>query len=36
MAPDLANLGIRDVIVLDAEYVARAGEPVIPVCLCAK
>jgi DNA polymerase family A len=32
----LTNLGIRDVIVLDTEYVARTGEPVIPVCLCAK
>lgn len=33
---NLTNLGIRDVIVLDAEYVARPGEPVIPVCLCAQ
>jgi DNA polymerase-1 len=33
---NLTNLGIRDAIVLDAEYVARAGEPVIPVCLCAQ
>jgi hypothetical protein len=32
---NLTNLGIRDAIVLDAEYVARAGEPVIPVCVCA-
>ena len=30
------NIGIRDVIVLDAEFVGRNGEPVIPVCLCAK
>ena len=36
MDPDLANLGIRDVLVLDAEYVARTGEPVAPVCLCAQ
>jgi hypothetical protein len=36
MDPNFTNLGIRDVIVLDAEYVARKGEPVIPVCLCAK
>jgi DNA polymerase I len=33
---NLTKLGIRDVIVLDTEYVARTGEPVIPVCLCAK
>ena len=33
---NLTDLGIRDVIVLDAEYVARTGEPVVPVCLCAK
>jgi DNA polymerase family A len=32
----LTNLGVRDVIVLDTEYVARTGGPVIPVCLCAK
>jgi hypothetical protein len=32
----LSNIGIRDVIVLDAEFVGRTGEPVIPVCLCAK
>jgi hypothetical protein len=33
---DLMSNGVRDVIVLDAEYVACTGEPVIPVCLCAK
>lgn len=33
---NLTNLGIQDVIVLDAEYVSRTGEPVTPVCLCAK
>ena len=31
----LLNLGVRDVIVLDTEYVSHKGEPVIPVCLCA-
>ena len=33
---NFTKIGIRDVIVLDAEYVGRTGEPVIPVCLCAK
>ena len=33
---NLTSIGIRDVIVLDAEYVGCTGEPVIPVCLCAK
>jgi hypothetical protein len=33
---NLTGIGVRDVIVLDAEYVGRKGEPVIPVCLCAK
>ena len=33
---NFTNIGIRDVIVLDAEYVGRTGEPVTPVCLCAK
>jgi hypothetical protein len=32
----LSGIGIRDAIVLDAEFVPRTGEPVIPVCLCAK
>ena len=32
----LASIGIQDAIVLDTEYVPRTGEPVIPVCLCAK
>ena len=32
----LTSIGIQDAIVLDAEYVPRTGEPVIPVCLCAK
>ena len=32
----LTKLGIWDVIVLDTEYVAHTGEPVIPVCLCTK
>jgi DNA polymerase I len=36
MVPNLSHIGIREVIVLDAEYVAHAGDPVIPVCLCAK
>jgi len=36
LPPSLSNIGIRDVIVLDAEFVPRTGEPVIPVCLCAK
>src|ERR1019366_9754880 len=33
---NFTTIGIRDVIVLDAEYVGRTGEPVIPVCLCAQ
>src|ERR1019366_7295091 len=33
---NLMSIGVRDVIVLDAEYIGRTGEPVIPVCLCAK
>jgi len=32
----LEDLGVRDIIVLDAEYVSRAGEAVQPVCVCAK
>jgi DNA polymerase-1 len=36
LPPSLTGIGIRDVIVLDAEFVPRMGEPVIPVCLCAK
>jgi hypothetical protein len=36
LPPSLTSIGIRDVIVLDAQYVPRTGEPVIPVCLCAK
>jgi DNA polymerase I len=33
---NVPHLGIRDVIVLDTEYIARKGETVIPVCLCAR
>lgn len=33
---DLQSLGIRDIVALDAEYISRKGEHVIPVCLCAK
>ena len=36
LPPSLNSIGIRDVIVLDAEFVPRTGEPVVPVCLCAK
>jgi hypothetical protein len=36
LPPRLTSIGIRDVIVLDAEFKPRTGESVIPVCLCAK
>jgi DNA polymerase-1 len=32
----LRRFGIGDVIVIDTEYVAKAGEQVIPVCVCAR
>ena len=32
----LLNLGVRDIVVLDTEYISRKGEAVIPVCLCAQ
>jgi hypothetical protein len=35
--PDsLRTLGIEDIIALDTEYISQKGEPVVPVCLCAK
>lgn len=36
MATTLKDLGIKDVICLDTEYIARDGELVTPVCICAK
>lgn len=32
----LTNLGVRDVISLDCEYIPRKGQPVTPVSVCAK
>lgn len=32
----LHALGVRDAIVLDAEYISCPGEHVIPVCVCAR
>jgi hypothetical protein len=33
---DLRALGVTDIVALDAEFVPRRGERVIPVCICGK